>query len=90
MISCKAYGLTEMSGLTHVVPVGDDMRKSGSIGVLMPNLQARIIAEGGDNNLDASEGQSGELWIKGPIVMKVRFYSYPLLLAEVKSFPRHI
>ncbi len=79
-----------MSGLTHVVPVGDDMRKSDSIGLLVPNLKARIIAEGKDNDLDANEGQPGELWIKGPIVMKVRFYWYPLLSAELKSFSRLI
>ena len=60
--------------------MADDMRKLGSIGVLLPNLQARIVSTDGHEDVDVSEGQPGELWIKGPTILKVRFtdilYSY--------------
>lgn len=45
------------------------MRKIGSVGVLIPNLELRIVADGGD--LDVEEGQPGEFWVRGPAVMKV-------------------
>ena len=50
----------------------------GSIGVLLPNLELRIVADVGE--LDVGEGQSGELWVRGPAVMKVGFAgTYPSL-----------
>ena len=46
--------------------------KIGSIGTLLPNLDARLVVDGdGDGNIDAEEGQPGELWLRGPTVMKV-------------------
>jgi 4-coumarate--CoA ligase len=47
--------------------------KAGSIGLLHPNLEARLVNE--DNNgeeVDVAEGEPGELWIRGASVMKVR------------------
>ena len=56
------------------MPIADGERKIGSIGVLLPNLEARLVVDGeGDGNIDAKPGQPGELWIRGPIIMKVRF-----------------
>ena len=48
----------------------DAATKTGSIGVLLSNLDARLVDEG----VDAEEGKPGELWIKGPTIMKVRCY----------------
>jgi hypothetical protein len=46
--------------------------KIGSIGTLLPNLEARLVVDGdGDGNIDAEQGQPGELWVRGPSVMKV-------------------
>lgn len=56
-----------------MLPVGDSLRKVGSIGVLLPNLEARLVLE--DDITDAKEGEPGELWIRGPSVMKVPFTS---------------
>ena len=53
--------------------MADDMRKMGSIGVLLPKLQARIVSAEGNEDLDVSEEEPGELWIKGPTIMKVWF-----------------
>ena len=48
------------------------MSKIGSIGTLMPNLEARIIADSeGKEVIDAAKGEPGELWLRGPTVMKV-------------------
>lgn len=49
------------------------MHKGGSIGILLPNLEARIVVDGeGKGEIDAEEGQPGELWLRGPTIMKVR------------------
>lgn len=52
------------------MPSADGLRKLGSVGLLLPNLEARLVLDT-DGLVDAKEGESGELWIKGPSVMKV-------------------
>uniref|UniRef100_A0A0W0EX21 Putative AMP binding protein n=1 Tax=Moniliophthora roreri TaxID=221103 RepID=A0A0W0EX21_MONRR len=67
----QGYGLTETSPTTHLLPVVDDVRKMGSVGILLSSLEARLVADDeGDKVIDAEEGQPGELWIRGPTVMK--------------------
>jgi acyl-CoA synthetase (AMP-forming)/AMP-acid ligase II len=66
----QGYGLTETSPVTHLLPPKDGMRKVGSIGILVPNLQARLVASDEDNIIDAAPGEPGELWVRGPTVMK--------------------
>lgn len=39
----------------------------GSIGRMLPNLEARLIGEDGQ---DVPEGEPGELWLRGPTIMK--------------------
>jgi 4-coumarate--CoA ligase len=56
--------------VTHLLPAKDYRRKIGSIGILLPNLEARLIAGDEDNIIDAAPGEPGELWVRGPIVMK--------------------
>lgn len=65
----QGYGLTETSPTTHMLPVVDSVRKAGSVGVLVSNLEARLLVDG-DGDLEAGEGEAGELWIRGPTVMK--------------------
>ena len=64
----QGYGMTEASPVTHVV--GDDGadRMPGSIGRLVPNTECRIAEVG--TGEDAPAGEPGELWIRGPQVMK--------------------
>ena len=72
------YGLTETSPTTHVIPADWSVTKAGSIGVLLPNLEARLVVDGeGDGLIDAEEGQPGELWVRGPNVMKVSILRVP-------------
>jgi acyl-CoA synthetase (AMP-forming)/AMP-acid ligase II len=62
----QGYGLTETSPVTHSTPKGKG--KAGSIGVPLPQTEVRIVdAEtGADLGLD----EDGEVWIRGPQVMK--------------------
>lgn len=40
------------------------MRNAGSVGILLPNLEARLVIDGdGDGNEDAVEGQPGEVML---------------------------
>ncbi|CAL1711280.1 unnamed protein product [Somion occarium] len=63
----QGYGCTETSPATHVVHYEDWFHKAGSIGRLLPNLEARIVLENGE---EAPIGTPGELWVRGPSVMK--------------------
>ncbi|KAJ7108782.1 AMP binding protein [Mycena epipterygia] len=65
----QGYGLTETSPTTHLLPSADADRKMGSIGTLLPNLEARLVDDE-DGHVDAEEGRPGELWIRGLTVMK--------------------
>jgi len=62
----EGYGLTEASPVTHANPLYG-MRKVGSIGIPIPNTEAKIV------DLITSEpippGQIGELLVRGPQVM---------------------
>jgi long-chain acyl-CoA synthetase len=67
----EGYGLTEASPVTHCTPVNRSMKtvKLGSIGLPLPDTEARIIdLESGKKIL--AIGETGELVVKGPQVMK--------------------
>jgi long-chain acyl-CoA synthetase len=63
----EGYGLTEASPVTHANPLYG-LRKVGSIGVPIPNTDARIVDLVTGEELPA--GQIGELAVKGPQVMQ--------------------
>ena len=63
-----AYGLTEMSAAALLMTPDWSLSKAGAAGVLLPNLEARLV---GDDGIDAKPGEPGELWLRGPTVMKV-------------------
>ncbi len=62
----QGYGMTELSPVSHLTPPGQF--KPGSVGVTAPNTELRIVdpTSGEDLGVDAD----GELWIRGPQVMK--------------------
>lgn len=64
----QGYGLTETSPTAHFVPIRDAERKIGYIGKLLSNLEARLVVDNGAR--DAEEGEAGELWLRGPTIMK--------------------
>ncbi|KAF7316075.1 4-coumarate--CoA ligase-like 7 [Mycena indigotica] len=65
----QGYGLTETTTGVYCLTFADSARKVGSVGTLIPNLQARIVDDE-DGLVDALPGAPGELWVKGPNVMK--------------------
>ncbi len=63
----EGYGLTEASPVTHVNPLAG-LRKPGSIGIPVPDTDARIVdLEGGTTTLPV--GEAGEMVVRGPQVM---------------------
>jgi len=62
----EGYGLTETSPLTHANPI--DRAKPGSIGVPLPDTDARIVDLVSGADVDA--GAAGELLVRGPQVMR--------------------
>jgi long-chain acyl-CoA synthetase len=60
----EGYGLTETSPLTHANPI--DRARPGSIGVPLPDTDARIVD---DRGVDVAPGATGELLVRGPQVM---------------------
>jgi acyl-CoA synthetase (AMP-forming)/AMP-acid ligase II len=68
----QGYGMSEMSPVSHTIPVGRTDISPGSIGLLIPNMQARIVDPATGAEIDQpTEGVSapGELLCAGPNVM---------------------
>ncbi|WGE67991.1 long-chain-fatty-acid--CoA ligase FadD [Actinobacillus equuli subsp. haemolyticus] len=62
----EGYGMTECSPLIAATR-SDSTEHTGSIGVPVPNTDIRIVDDEGN---DVPMGERGELWVKGPQVMK--------------------
>ncbi|CEP16256.1 hypothetical protein [Parasitella parasitica] len=66
MIVKQGYGLTETSPCAIIEPT-DRVIDAGSVGVLMSSMTAKIVDEEGK---EVATGERGELWLKGPNIMK--------------------
>ncbi len=64
----QGYGLTETSPVTHCNPDEPSKNRPGSIGLPLPNTECRLVDVTSAKDLGANE--TGELWIRGPQVMK--------------------
>jgi fatty-acyl-CoA synthase len=63
----NAFGQTEMSSVTCVLRGEDAIRKMGSVGTPVNNVEVRIV----DSDVtDVPEGQVGEIVYRGPTVMQ--------------------
>lgn len=63
----EGYGLTEAAPVTHCNPIYGQ-RKTGSIGIPFPDIEAKIMDY--EKLVEKPVGEEGELWVKGPQVMK--------------------
>lgn len=61
----QGYGLSETSPTTHCQLPDEWAKFMGSVGKLVPNMEAMIVDLKGN---EVSLGEEGELWVKGPNV----------------------
>ncbi|NPA06312.1 MAG: 4-coumarate--CoA ligase family protein [Chloroflexi bacterium] len=64
----QGYGLTESSPVTNLNPDDPAKIKLASVGPLVPNTEARVVDV--STGKDVAPGELGEIWIRGPQVMK--------------------
>jgi acyl-CoA synthetase (AMP-forming)/AMP-acid ligase II len=62
----QGYGMTELSPVSHCTVEGDF--RAGSSGVTISNTETRIVDP--ETGEDQTVGGRGELWVRGPQVMK--------------------
>lgn len=61
----QGFGMTELSPVSHASPGFEN--KAGASGVTISNTECRIVDLEGN---DCGVGEDGELWVRGPQVMK--------------------
>ena len=64
----QGYGLTETSPVTHISPYTPARVKPSAAGITVPNTETKIADL--DNGQALGPNQDGEVWIRGPQVMK--------------------
>ncbi len=77
----NGYGLTETSSLSTMNSGPDYEAKPDSVGPPVPVVSVKIVADGGQ---ELPVGDVGELWIKGPNVVK-GYWGKPAATAETFS-----
>jgi acyl-CoA synthetase (AMP-forming)/AMP-acid ligase II len=66
----QGYGMTEASPVTHLSPTHHAPFKPGSAGRIVPNTEVKIVEVGSGSDAELPVGKEGELWIRGPQIMK--------------------
>ncbi len=76
----QGYGMTELSPVSHKSRLARvPETPPGSVGALVPNTEARLVDPA--TGEDVPEGGEGEIWIRGPQVMK-GYLNNPAATAE--------
>lgn len=75
----QGYDLSETSPTCHLVPTVDAKKKVGFIGISLPKPGGETYGQ---------EGEAGELWFRGPSVMKSYLARYFCQLTRTKVFTR--
>ncbi|CEH15048.1 Acyl-CoA synthetase [Ceraceosorus bombacis] len=70
----QGYGLSETSPSATLIPTKDYHKYKGSAGRLLAGVEARLVTEEGKDvaHEQGTEGVPGELWLRGPTIMKDR------------------
>ncbi|MFN2164930.1 MAG: AMP-binding enzyme, partial [Anaerolineae bacterium] len=82
----EGYGLTEAAPVTHCNPIYG-VRKSGSIGIPFPDVEAKLVSLEPDEEgkfPEVAAGQEGELALRGPQVM-MGYWNKPEETANTKD-----
>ena len=64
----QAYGMTEVSGATHVGSCDPARIKPISGGTLLPNSECLVVDPASGDAVERN--QQGEIWVRGPLIMK--------------------
>lgn len=64
----QGYGLTEASAVVCAGPLVRSTNKPGTVGFIVPNTEVQIVDV--VTEMALGPGQRGELWLRGPQVMK--------------------
>ncbi|CAM0870516.1 unnamed protein product [Alopecurus aequalis] len=67
----QGYGLTESTAIGASTDSAEESRRYGTAGLLSPNTEAKIVDPDSGEALPVN--RTGELWIRGPYVMKGYF-----------------
>jgi long-chain acyl-CoA synthetase len=62
----NVYGSTETSGPVTMLPPADAASRPESVGLPLPGVEIRVMDDAGR---EVAPGDSGELWIRGPMVV---------------------
>jgi acyl-CoA synthetase (AMP-forming)/AMP-acid ligase II len=63
----QAYGMTEVSGATHLGSCTPGAIKPTAGGRLLPNSECLVVGPDGE---PVDRGEQGEIWVRGPLIMK--------------------
>ncbi|UYV38591.1 AMP-binding protein [Rhodobacteraceae bacterium D3-12] len=76
-VTTQGYGMTELSPVSHSSP--KDEAVSGASGRTVSNTECRVVDP--ESGKDVAPGAEGELWVRGPQVMK-GYWNNPTATAE--------
>ncbi|MCB0043590.1 MAG: AMP-binding protein, partial [Caldilinea sp.] len=65
-VSTQGYGMTELSPVSHTSP--KEVARTGASGQTVANTESRVVDPA--TGKDVPPGEEGELWVRGPQVMK--------------------
>lgn len=71
MVLHNGYGVTECSPNIASTRV-ETPRSDASVGKIMPGIEIKLVDSNGD---DVSDGEVGELWVRGPNIMKGYYHA---------------
>ncbi|XP_057531629.1 peroxisomal OPC-8:0-CoA ligase 1 [Amaranthus tricolor] len=71
VVIMQGYGLTESTAIGASTDSLEESRRYGTAGLLSPSIEARIVDP--DSGKVLGVNQTGELWLRGPTIMKGYF-----------------
>ncbi|KAF2269833.1 4-coumarate-CoA ligase-like protein [Lojkania enalia] len=78
----QGWGMTELTCAATIFPP-TALSLSFSVGELVPNCEAKIVLDD-EGKLEAPQGERGEIWVKGPNVMK-GYWNKPQATRETRT-----